>query len=47
MRYYLQAIVSDAALLLVLSGLGMLWRANGFFWLLKMYIIPLMVVNHW
>eukprot|EP00199_Chlamydomonas_sp_CCMP681_P001620 CAMPEP_0119106356 /NCGR_PEP_ID=MMETSP1180-20130426/4067_1 /TAXON_ID=3052 ORGANISM="Chlamydomonas cf sp, Strain CCMP681" /NCGR_SAMPLE_ID=MMETSP1180 /ASSEMBLY_ACC=CAM_ASM_000741 /LENGTH=364 /DNA_ID=CAMNT_0007091673 /DNA_START=27 /DNA_END=1121 /DNA_ORIENTATION=- len=42
-----EVLASDAMLALVLSGLGMIWRAQGFVWLLKMYIIPLLVVNHW
>lgn len=40
-------MVSDVGLAAVLSGLGWLWTQYGFLYLLKMYIIPLLVVNHW
>ncbi|GFH18600.1 fatty acid desaturase, delta-12 [Haematococcus lacustris] len=42
-----EVLYSDIALGLVLTGLGMLWKTFGFMWLLKMYIIPYLVVNHW
>ncbi|KAL6753156.1 microsomal delta-12 fatty acid desaturase [Haematococcus lacustris] len=42
-----EVLYSDIALGLVLTGLGLLWKTFGFMWLLKMYIIPYLVVNHW
>jgi omega-6 fatty acid desaturase / acyl-lipid omega-6 desaturase (Delta-12 desaturase) len=39
--------ISDAALVVVLAGLGAAGRAFGVGWLVKTYAVPLLVVNFW
>lgn len=46
-RERLEVVVSDMALLAGLTGLAAVSRTFGFMWLLKVYIIPYLVVNHW
>lgn len=42
-----QVAVSDLALVAVMGGLYSLAQSCGWLWLLKVYIIPYLVVNHW
>mmetsp|Transcript_9899 Transcript_9899/g.24739 ORF Transcript_9899/g.24739 Transcript_9899/m.24739 type:complete len:375 (-) Transcript_9899:396-1520(-) len=43
----IEVVYSDLGVAAMLTGLGMLGKAYGFVWLLKMYIIPYLIVNHW
>ena len=40
-------MVSDIGLALVVSGLFWLARTMGTAWLIKTYLIPYLIVNHW
>ncbi|KAK9824841.1 hypothetical protein WJX81_005778 [Elliptochloris bilobata] len=46
-RERLEVLASDAALGLVLTGLGGLARTFGWAWLLKVYVVPYLIVNAW
>jgi omega-6 fatty acid desaturase / acyl-lipid omega-6 desaturase (Delta-12 desaturase) len=46
-RERVEIAISDAALVGVLYGLGALARSFGWAWLIKSYVIPYLVVNHW
>lgn len=39
--------VSDVALALVIYGLGVLGMNFGWVWLVKTYVVPYLIVNHW
>lgn len=46
-RERLEVAISDLALVAVMGGLYSLAQSFGWLWLLKVYIIPYLVVNHW
>ncbi|PNH08865.1 Omega-6 fatty acid desaturase, endoplasmic reticulum [Tetrabaena socialis] len=46
-RERIEVLISDLALVAVAAGLALLGRSFGFVWLLKTYLIPYIVVNHW
>ncbi len=46
-RERVEVVVSDLALAAVLSGLGWLGTSFGWLWLVKMYVVPYLIVNHW
>jgi omega-6 fatty acid desaturase (delta-12 desaturase) len=46
-RERMEVVISDCALIAVLGVLSSLGQTMGFVWLLKVYIIPYLVVNHW
>ncbi|KJE88863.1 stearoyl-CoA 9-desaturase [Capsaspora owczarzaki ATCC 30864] len=44
---YWLVVLSDAALLVVLAGLGSLAYTYSFAWLFAQYVVPLLIVNFW
>lgn len=46
-RERFEVAVSDAALVGVLYGLGALAKSFGWPWLIKTYVVPYFIVNHW
>ncbi|PNW70229.1 hypothetical protein CHLRE_17g711150v5 [Chlamydomonas reinhardtii] len=46
-RERIEVLVSDIALAVVVAGLAAISRTWGFMFLLKTYLIPYLVVNHW
>lgn len=46
-RERLEIVVSDIALAVAIFALGWLGRSLGWVWLIKTYVIPYLLVNHW
>lgn len=46
-RERIEIVISDLALLAVVSGLSVLGRTMGWTWLVKTYVVPYFVVNMW
>lgn len=46
-RERIEVVISDLALVAVLSGLSVLGRTMGWAWLVKTYVVPYLIVNMW